>query len=149
MTVTLRDADIGDAERLREWRNDPTAVATSLTGRRVEADEHASWLEALLDNPGRRLWVVQLDGEPAGSLRLDKMDDGRVEVSIALDTAVRGRGVGRTALGLAAVACPWPGEVLARVRADNVPSLRAFAAAGYERRGEQDGVVELALRRAT
>jgi RimJ/RimL family protein N-acetyltransferase len=56
---------------------------------------------------------------------------GRWELSIEIDPAHRGRGLGRTMAAAATRLIP-PGEPLfAQVSPGNVSSLRAFLAAGY------------------
>lgn len=144
--MRLRPATLDDAERLREWRNDPETVAASLTGRAVEPEEHQAWLELVIDHPGDRLLIVEDGGEPVGQVRLQRHESGEVEVHIGLARDVRGRGLGRAALDLA-----WEeadAEVLvARVLAENQRSLRAFAAAGFAERSREEREVVLERRR--
>jgi RimJ/RimL family protein N-acetyltransferase len=125
------------------WRNDPETIAASLSLRAVEPGEHEAWLKRVLADPAERLLVVEDAGEPVGQVRIQRHDDGVLEVHIGLAPAARGRGVGREALELA-----WReagGEPLtARVLADNERSLRAFAAAGFRERarGEREVLLE-------
>lgn len=142
----LRAATADDSERVRAWRNEPDAVAASLTRAPVALADHERWFAAVLADRARRLWIVEDSGRPAGSVRLDLgAADATAEVSIALDPAARGLGLGRRALELAAAAAPdGVARVTARVRSDNAASLLAFAAAGFARTGEdRDGVVHL------
>jgi predicted dehydrogenase/RimJ/RimL family protein N-acetyltransferase len=142
----LRPAVADDRDRVLVWRNEPAAVAASLTGGAVGEADHAAWFARVLADPARLLWIVEDSGRPAGSVRLDVEDDGRAEVSIALDPAARGLGLGTRALEMAAAAAPSGGvaTLVALVRGENTASLRAFVAAGYVERGrDSDGVVTL------
>jgi len=140
----LRRATAGDADRLRAWRNDPAAVAGSLTTAEVGEDEHRAWLDRVLCDPARALWVVEDSGRPAGSVRLDREAGGAAEVSIALDPAARGLGLAARVLELLTVAADgFATELVAQVREANATSLRAFTRAGYAERGRAGGVVTL------
>ncbi len=99
--ISLRPATAADSARLREWRNDPETVAASLSGRGVEPEEHQAWLTRVLADPAERLFIVESEGEPVGQVRLQRHEDGTLELHIGLAAEARGRGVGREALELA------------------------------------------------
>ena len=140
--TSLRPATAADSDRLREWRNDPETVVASLSGRAVEPEEHQEWLARVLSDPDERLFIVEEEGEPVGQVRLQRHEDGTLEVHIALAAGARGRGIGRETLELA-----WDeagGEpVTARVLANNERSLRAFAAVGFRERSRDEREVLL------
>jgi RimJ/RimL family protein N-acetyltransferase len=143
---TLRRATEADAELLLEWRNDPDTRAGSFQQEPIGLEEHRAWLGRVLADPERVLLVVELDGVPSGSVRLDRGDAETAEIHIALAASARGRKVGQWALREAseqAEGLLGATTVLARVKSGNLASLRAFEAAGFERIAERDGVVEL------
>jgi RimJ/RimL family protein N-acetyltransferase len=79
-------------------------------------------------------------------VRLDQLDDDLAEISIGLAPEARGRGAGREALCLAAAEARnrlGVRMLTARVKADNEPSLRSFAAAGFSEVRREDDLVEL------
>jgi RimJ/RimL family protein N-acetyltransferase len=144
--VTLRPAELSDGARLLQWRNDPATRAASLTSERVSLQDHRHWLALKLADPSCAFFIIVADAEPIGQVRLDRIDDQLAEVSIGLAPRARGQGAGREALLLAA------GEardrlgvtmLTARIKADNEPSLRSFAAAGFYEVGRKDEIVEL------
>jgi GNAT superfamily N-acetyltransferase len=60
-------------------------------------------LRARLARPGLALWVLYLDGAPAGYFELDPHDDGSVEIAyFGLLPEFKGRGLRRHLLTLAA-----------------------------------------------
>jgi GNAT superfamily N-acetyltransferase len=96
----------------------------------VEAEpwDHPRVQRALAHRTGVRVWTT-----PDGSavLALGRGVCGRWEVSLEVDPAARGRGLG-TALAAAAPALvPGGGPLWAQVAPANTASLRAFLAAGY------------------
>ena len=146
MRVTLRPAREADSAQLLAWRNDPDVRAASFAQREVSEPEHREWLRSKLADTACRLLIVEEGGEPVGQVRLDRLPPDEAEVSIGLAATARGRGIGRVALELAvgeAAAAFDVGAVSARVKEDNEPSLRAFAAAGFGEVRRAGGVVTL------
>jgi UDP-2,4-diacetamido-2,4,6-trideoxy-beta-L-altropyranose hydrolase len=116
------------------WRNDPTAVRFSTTGRAVSEEEHERWFATIRRADSRtKLWIGEEDGAPVGQVRIDADDDGGT-VSIAVGAEHRGRGIGTAMLRalLAEVSRASGTEhLIALVRPDNAASLRAFQAVGF------------------
>lgn len=112
---------------LYAWRRD-TEVVRWNGGRPhdVSLQEHADWL---IEHMGPYHFVGEVGGRVIGSLRLDRQADGSWEVSIVLDPRLRGRGYGTAMLRQAPR--PPEGAVIAKIHRLNLPSVRAFAKAGY------------------
>jgi GNAT superfamily N-acetyltransferase len=90
--------------------------------------EHPRVLRALAHRTGVQVWTTPDGG---ALLALGRGVCGRWEVSMEVDPAVRGRGLG-TALAVAAPGLvPGGGPLWAQVAPANTASLRAFLAAGY------------------
>lgn len=140
-SVTLQRATAQDARAVWEWNNDPAVRAVSLVQEAIPWEDHQRWFAGKLADPHARLWIVRHDGQPAGVVRVDRRGDEGV-VSIALAGSARGKGLGPLALREAARR--YFGEtgdrhLKAYILPDNLPSVRAFAAAGFV----QDGQAEL------
>lgn len=142
--VSLRPATADDAARLLEWRNDPVVRELSFDTAEIDLDTHVAWLGRKLASATTRIFIVEVDAEPVGQVRLEAEDD-QAEVHIGLASTARGRGIGREALRLALQAADELGaaSVLARVKPDNQASLHAFAAAGFREVGATAEAVEL------
>ncbi|HEX5620903.1 MAG TPA: GNAT family N-acetyltransferase [Solirubrobacteraceae bacterium] len=151
MGLSLRPATEGDSERLLEWRNDPQTREMAVVQAAVARATHMRWLAARLGAADTLLTIAEEDGVPVGTVRLDRHGSGEAELSITIAPAARGRGLARPAieLGVEHARREWGVEhVTARIRPENAPSLRAFAAAGFERvREEGDLVVVTAATR--
>jgi RimJ/RimL family protein N-acetyltransferase len=138
--VQLRPAGFGDSDRLRAWRNDPATRAASRNTGEVAPDEHAAWLARRLGDPDTRIFVAELSGEPVGTVRVDRLEGDRGEIHVSLAPEARGRGLAAPILRVAArrgAAELGLGTVVANVREDNMPSLRAFQRAGFEPAGQE------------
>jgi GNAT superfamily N-acetyltransferase len=94
--------------------------------------DHPRVERALLHRSDVRIWATP-DG--AGLVTLGRGVAGRWEVSLEVDPACRGRGLG-TALARAARSLVT-GPLWAQVAPANVASLRAFLAAGYRAVGAE------------
>jgi RimJ/RimL family protein N-acetyltransferase len=133
--IHLRAARADDEERLRIWRNDPIAKAASFATHSIESAEHHSWFVKRLSDHNCALLIIELDGEPVGQMRLDRVDADVALVSIGLSPEARGHGIGRAALGLSTTVAAdllAVTTVEAHVKPENAASLAAFTAAGFE-----------------
>lgn len=129
-----------DAGLLLQWRNDPETRSASVQRAVVTAAEHARWFQQKLADPRCQILIGFVDGVPVGQVRFD-LSDGEATIAIVVAPAERGRGHGASLLreGCRAVSAS---RFVARIRPENTASLRAFAKAGFVRRGvvEEGGV---------
>ena len=142
--MELRPASADDEARLLEWRNDAQTRAMAIAQDPVPLADHRRWLQTRLADPDTRLTIAEHDGEPVGTVRLDRQGTDEAELSITIAPAARGRGLARPAiaLGVEHARREWGVErVTARIRPENAASLRAFAAAGFETVREAGGLV--------
>lgn len=134
--LVLRPATMDDAELLLRWANEPGTRAAGFHPGLIDEPTHRRWLADRLGSPATRVFVGLVDGRAVGQLRLDRDDDGPVEISIAIAPLERGRGVGRQLLA-AGIAAGRADSTLraqgfrARVRPDNAASLALFRGAGF------------------
>lgn len=142
MNCRLRAARPSDSGALLRWRNDSRVYRHYLTPRRVSRAEHERWLAARLTDRHCRLYILEAGSKAAGQVRLD-LSGRAAEVSLCVDPALQGRGLGRRALELAAAKARRLGlrKLLAVTLPENVPSTIAFLKAGYgfERRARAAG----------
>jgi phosphinothricin acetyltransferase len=117
-------------------------VATSTATFQTEPLDPQAWAaDAVTGEPGRHgAWAVEADGAFAGFLLITPFKSrcayrDTAEVTVYLDPAHTGRGLGRDALEHAEAHATTAGlhALLAVVCAENDASLRLFERAGYER----------------
>lgn len=147
--LALRPATEKDAQAFYDLRNEDEVRRRSFQQDDVQWVDHLEWLDRKLASPDSTLFVVELDGAWAGQVRVDRIDERQAEISIALAAAARGRGVAGAALAEASARATdelGVDVIVARIKEDNVPSLRAFASAGYVLGDACEGVLTLAWR---
>lgn len=140
--LSLRKAVYEDMDVLFEWANDPVVRKNSFNTNQIMWDEHASWFDRVLKDEGRILYIFEVDGVSAGTMRLDYMTEHtssgqmEAEVSYSLAPEFRGKGYGKRMLRLLedeihasslGIDC-----IVARVKPDNARSSRSFLDTGYE-----------------
>lgn len=137
--VTTRQAAPADRDLLLAWRNHAATRAASRNDAPIAPADHARWFDRVLADPQRLLLVGQMGRIDIGCVRFDADAAGRAEVSIYLDPALIGLGLG-TCLLLAAEA-QWRAmhahsvQFVATVLPHNPASARLFAACGYQHDG--------------
>lgn len=138
--LRLRRARWTDRKSIFRWANDPAARAASFHDEAIPRHVHRRWYHASLLG-ARLLHVVELDSEAIGVTRLDSVegDEDTAEVGIVLAPEHRGRGLALPALlALNRVAVNARlRRLIARIRADNLASRRAFEKAGFTATGEE------------
>lgn len=136
--MRIRRAVPEDAGLLFEWRNDPVTRANSHHTAPIEWREHERWFTAAMGNPACQLYVAEQDGQPVGTVRAERADDGSFVLSWTVAPHARGKGVGKEMVAL--LARQLPGVLRAEIKAGNAASMRIAEAAGLTFDGERDGV---------
>jgi spore coat polysaccharide biosynthesis predicted glycosyltransferase SpsG/RimJ/RimL family protein N-acetyltransferase len=134
--LSLRPASQDDARRLFEWANERAVRLASFQTRRIGWDEHVAWLRSRLRDDRTRIWIGEAEGVPVGVVRFEPRG-GRETISVTVAAGSRGAGLG-TRLITAGSSRIFDEKGIGRIDAwlqpGNVPSMRAFAAAGFRRR---------------
>jgi UDP-2,4-diacetamido-2,4,6-trideoxy-beta-L-altropyranose hydrolase len=133
--LTVRTATLLDGERMHGWRNHPATRATAHDTAEIALEDHMAWLRNTLDNPLRTLLVGSIGPVDVGVVRFDQGKNNEVEVSIYLDPAFTGLGLGAHLLGAGEAQLRsrgiQTGVLTASVLAGNTASGQLFANAGY------------------
>ncbi|MBZ5647599.1 MAG: GNAT family N-acetyltransferase [Acidobacteriia bacterium] len=133
--VSLRPATLADADLVFGWRNDPFIVARGSSQKTVSRDEHANWFQATVTGSERRMFIVEVDQQPAGQVRFDRVDGESCVVSAYLLERYTGRGLGVEAIrdGCRRIFGKWDVQVvIACVRQDNPAGRAGFLKAGFQ-----------------
>ena len=133
-SLTVRPATQDDAQSMFDWRGHPTTRAVSQESGELLWDDHVAWLSRVLEDPERLLFVGAIGGRPVGVIRFDFSSDTRAEVSLYLDPALHGLGLGPHLL-LAGEAAANPALVDATVLEGNRASQHLFEGCGYTQTG--------------
>lgn len=142
--MVLRPAAIEDAAMLHRWRNDPATRSVSINTGEISYEGHLRWLDMVLASAGRRLLIAAIGTRAVGAIRFDSLGDGAWEVSLYIDPALHGLGLGKRMLlaGEERIGSEDNSavEIRATVISENLTSLRMFESAGY--RGEGGRLVK-------
>jgi RimJ/RimL family protein N-acetyltransferase len=130
--MIIREATLLDADRLRDWRNDPFTCAMSRNPSPVGVEEHLEWFRSKLNDPCCYLGIAEDDmGEPVGTIRLDRSDpntlDGQLSWTVAPE--FRRRGIGKRMVQMM-VSRFADHSILAHIRVDNIPSMKIALSSG-------------------
>jgi UDP-2,4-diacetamido-2,4,6-trideoxy-beta-L-altropyranose hydrolase len=143
--LTTRPADERDEELLLEWANDPATRRNAFAQARVTSAGHKIWLQAKLNDPGCRMFIVEtVDKIPVGQVRFDREGQASA-ISYSVAPLLRGRGLGAKVLemALSSLACEGhSGSILGRVKPTNLASRRIFEKLGFALAGETADALE-------
>lgn len=114
-----------DADYLLALKNDPVMRKFAVVSNdKIKKADHINWLKGNIDT----ISIVLYEGVRAGMFRVTKDK----EVSINIDPAYRGKGLGGKVLKY----CPK--DVWAKIVNGNVPSMRIFLANGFKITGYEN-----------
>lgn len=93
--IVLRPVTMDDAKNLFDWRNDIETRAFSANHNVITWNEHIAWLSRSLGNHNRIMRIAEASGNPVGTVRADKKQDGSFEISYTIFPPFRGKGIGK------------------------------------------------------
>jgi UDP-2,4-diacetamido-2,4,6-trideoxy-beta-L-altropyranose hydrolase len=133
-SVNLRLAEASDEEWLLQLQRMPQTRRHARNTSVPSAEEHACWMAWTLSDADKFLLLIEVGGERAGSIRLDRLNGKgpAFEISIAVCPHFHGRGIGSVALSLARRLLP-AAAFDAEVLPENVASRALFARAGFRK----------------
>ncbi len=137
-SIALRVITEADSPELWRIRNLPDVRAVSRTPDEIARPDHDAWFARYIAKPTNHCFVVTVNDTVAGYCRVD---DGLI--SIALDTAFHGRGLGTQLLTHAVDhGHAFFPVIRAEVQESNAGSLRLFDKCGFQRLGQEGGYVQ-------
>ena len=140
MKVFLRDVTEQDRDLLFQWVNDEEVRKNSFSSQRISYEEHCKWFTNMMKNERCKQWILQEDKQPVGQIRVMIKDDA-AEIGYSVCAERRGEGFGKLMLELARrrvqTDLPNVKKLIARVKPENIASLKAFEDSGYKTMFEQ------------
>lgn len=136
--MNLRPATMEDAALLLEWRNEPSTRKWFHNPDAVQKADHFAWLEKVIADPNRLLYIAEVDGRPVGSIRAD-FDGTAYELSWSIAASARNAGYGKAMTAM--MVDKLSGQVVAEVLSGNTASFLVAEHAGLKRCEEVNGVV--------
>jgi RimJ/RimL family protein N-acetyltransferase len=138
--MKLRNAFFEDWKMLLEWRNDVETRSNSLNANRVSELQHKQWLQDILADRNRQLFVCMENDMPVGTVRADfNQEEAMYKLSWTISPAARGKGIGKQMVRLLTERLDT--KVCAEIKKDNIASIKIAVFAGMELKKELDGVL--------
>lgn len=138
LNFSFRKVTIQDANKIFEWRNDPTIYRYLFNPNPIEWNSHIKWLNKLEENQSIFFVIATIDGNDCGTVRFDLLDDKQsAEVGIYVIPEFHGKKIGTQMLIAAEKfykkSFPQINKVIARVIIENEASLKMFEKSGYQK----------------
>lgn len=133
--IKIRFATIGDSKSLFDWRSDENSRAMSFSKTTPSIEEHNLWFENALSDQQRTLFIGECGDEKIGVCRFDADEErSSAEVSINMNPASRGRGLGKQFLREAVERYleEYHYSLIAKVKPENLASLSIFKSSGFD-----------------
>ncbi len=138
--MILRKAVFTDWDILLEWRNDPETRKNSRNMSFITETSHKKWLQKILNNEHRLLYIAEEHGNKVGSIRADlDNSDGLYELSWNVAPKERGKGTGRKIVKL--LTKRLDGKVKACIKKGNSASIKIAEYAGMKFFYEEEGML--------
>lgn len=137
------DSDSHDSRLIWKWRNDPVTRQMSRHKEPIPWKQHQEWYEQTVNASDKCVLMANKRRTPLGVVRFDELKNGRWEVNINLDPAIRGQGYGRDVLS---EACKYAfrlldcSEIYAEVKPENLASIKIFELVGFKFQGMREGL---------
>ena len=139
--MLIRKATLSDSQMLFNWRNDPLTRSMSRNNNQIHFFDHEEWLKDSLSNRDKVIYIVEIDYQPIGVVRFDKLDEYKYEVNIDINSEFRGNNYGFkvTAMGINQIQKDRGAkEIFSTVKKVNLPSLKLFERLGFQRKNSDE-----------
>ena len=137
--LSLRPVTKNDCQLLWKWRNEAGVRAASFDSKFISYKNHQSWFRRKLRDPKSRMLILLNSKSLAiGQMKFKINHSGIAEIDISIDKNERGKLYGTVGLRLG---CKYAfqkfriDKIKARVKEDNLISLRVFAKIGFSNCG--------------
>lgn len=92
--LSLRNADISDAELLFTWANDISVRNNSINQEPIVWENHLKWFESKLNNPETKILILEAENKLMGQIRIDLVDY-YWNIDYSIDKQFRRKGLGK------------------------------------------------------
>ena len=128
----LRKATIDDLQDLFHCRNDKLTRKSSHNQAEVLLENHRAWLENVLKNPMRDLFVLEHNQIPVGTSRMDHEENGTSEISWSIYPDHRGKKFAKHLINLTLQGAK-SSLIRAEIKSENQASIKAALSCGMSK----------------
>ena len=138
-SFNLREVKKSDWKVLLEWRNDKITRQNSFNSELVSINEHKEYINHAITNPNRKLFILEYNEIPVGTIREDKLEKGgEFELSYTISPLYRGKRIGQIIMSLYLI--ERKGTFLCEVKEENIPSIKMIEKWGFKIFKTENGV---------
>ena len=138
MEIKIRLAQLSDAQRIWEIRNEPESLAIAASPEIIPLSQHIAWFENKYFKQGDNFcFVEETDGNVVGYCRFD-LDGDHYLNSIAVSSSMHNKGIGTTLLGQSIEQLKTDKPIHAEIRKHNMASVKIFERNGFKKISEDD-----------
>ncbi len=138
MVIKVRPAQLNDAQRIWEIRNEPQARSVAASPEIIPLSQHINWFNNKYFNQSNNFcFVGELDENIIGYCRFD-LDKDQYIISIAVASSIHGKGVGTLLLRQSIEQLQSSKPLYAEVRKHNIASIKMFERSGFKKISEDN-----------
>ena len=126
----LRGVIVSDWDFLLEWRNDNITRQNSFNSEVISTNAHKEYINNILINSDRNLYILEYNEIPVGTLREDRIEKEIFELSYTISPMYRGKKIGQIMMSLYLI--EKKGSYLCRVNEENLPSIKMIKKLGFK-----------------
>ena len=126
----LRGVIVSDWDFLLEWRNDNITRQNSFNSEVISTNAHKEYINNILINSDRNLYILDYNEIPVGTLREDRIEKDIFELSYTVSPMYRGKKIGQIMMSLYLI--EKKGSYLCRVNEENLPSIKMIKKLGFK-----------------
>ena len=136
--LSLRKANIKDAELLFKWVNEKAVRSNSFSQESIKWMNHYNWCKSNINNKNCRMYILMNNDLEIGQIRFDYFDDYWL-IDYSIDKKSRGKGLGYKILEKGILRFYTPVKFLAKVKINNIPSAKIFEKLNFKKKKSQNG----------
>ena len=138
--MILRKVTFEDWRILLDWRNNLETRKNSHNVELVEEENHKKWLNSILANENRQLFIALENEIPVGTVRADfDKKNTEYELSWTISPDFRGKGIGKIMVKL--LADKLQAKIRAEIKNGNIASVKIAEYAGMKFKNDENGVL--------
>jgi len=127
--IGLRTVTEADCSMIYKWICREDLDLSSFSSNSISLKEHSEWFQKRVKDKDCFFFIVELNRDPIGSIRFDKVGSDFV-ISVALDK-YRGKGYGVEAIKQGCKRLMAGERIIAYIKKKNTLSIRAFERASF------------------
>lgn len=138
MEIKVRPAQLNDARRIWEIRNEPESRAVAASPETIPIAQHVAWFNnKYFTDKGNVCFVAKADQNVVGYCRFD-LDKNQYLNSIAIASSMHGKGIGTLLLKQSIEQLQSQKPIHAEVRKHNIASIKMFERCGFKKTSEDE-----------